>query len=80
MAHDGTHPVNEDITGDNPDTADLVETNFVITAAHNAHPVPTISVKTGATVKEINGRTEVMVVATDDDTANGVENEIYLGY
>ena len=72
MAHDGVHPLNENIPND-PATDGVDEA----VSAHTGHPVPTISVKPGATVKMINGRTEVMVaVAVDDDTTPDINEDI----
>ena len=73
MAHDGVHPLNEDIPNDLA-TQDVNEAVL----AHTGHPVPTISVKPGATVKTINGRTEVMVVTDDTDTDDVAENTFTL--
>ena len=74
IAHDGTHPLNEDIVGDNPATPDTVETDFVITAAHNGHPTPTITLMSGDTVRG----SAIKVVTDDGDNDNGVENQFTL--
>ena len=76
MAHDGNHPVNEAILGDNPATPDTVETDFVVTAAHNGHPVPVLSSGDDATtVTDNKDGNRIKVVEVDDDTNTGDVDE-----
>ena len=78
MAHDGSHPVNEAILGDDPATPNTVETDEVITAAHNGHPVPTISLKDedpNSNTDGVNGAEKKVVIAANDSTTDPVRED-----